>query len=168
MGTYCRSTSIHRADIKEKWILYEDDDEPIKLTDQDDSQVIKDYHLSLIGKVLNPRKQNVEKLLQTMPSQWGWQDRVTANGLGNGKFLINFTSEVKSVLRKGSFHYNFCMFVLVRREPIVHDDYPLVIPFWVELVGIPLHLWTVKNMKRIGGRLGHIDTIELSEGRDDH
>lgn len=57
------------------------------------------------------------------------------------------------------------MFVLVRWEPIVHDDYPWIIPFWVELVGIPLHLWTDDNLRRIGGRLGHVDTIELSEGR---
>ncbi|KAF2538905.1 hypothetical protein F2Q68_00021356 [Brassica cretica] len=33
--------------------------------------------------------------------------------------------------------------------------------------GIPLHLWTVKNLKSIGGRLGHVDTdsIQVAEGR---
>ncbi|KAF3596701.1 hypothetical protein DY000_02021670 [Brassica cretica] len=134
MGSSHRSMSAHMADIKGKGFLYEDDDEPIKLIDQDDSHVIKEYHLSLIGKVVNLKKHNVEKLLQTMPTQWGVQDRVNANDLGNGKFLINFTSkeDLNSVLRK---------------------------------VGIPLHLWTVKNMRSIGGRLGHVDTIELSEGR---
>lgn len=30
-------------------------------------------------------------------------------------------------------------------------------------MGIPLHFWTVENMKNIGGRLGHVDTIELTE-----
>ncbi|KAF3609569.1 hypothetical protein DY000_02049310 [Brassica cretica] len=169
MGSSYRSKSAHMADIKGKGILYEDDDAPIKLTDQDDSHVTKEYYLSLIGKVFNPKKQNVEKLLQTVPTQWGVQERVTANDLGNGKFLINFTSEedLKSVLGKVPFHFNYCMFVLVRWEPIVHGDYPWIIPFWVELVGIPLHLRTVKNMKSIGGRLGHVneDTIELSAGR---
>ena len=57
------------------------------------------------------------------------------------------------------------MFVLVRWEPVVHDDYPWIIPFWVEITGIPLHLWTIKNLRNIGGRLGHIDTVELSAGR---
>ena len=56
------------ADLKGKGILYEDDDEPIRLTDQDGSQVIKEFRMSLIGKVLNAKKQNVEKLLQTMPT----------------------------------------------------------------------------------------------------
>ena len=65
------------VDLKGKGILYEDNDEPIKLSDHDDSQVINEYRMSLIGKVLNPKKQNVEKLVQTMPTQWGLQDRIT-------------------------------------------------------------------------------------------
>ncbi|KAG2291652.1 hypothetical protein Bca52824_038321 [Brassica carinata] len=86
------------------------------------------------------------------------EDRDTANDLGNGKFLLNFTTEddLNSVLRQGPFHFNFCMFVLVRWEPIVHDDYPWIIPSWTRLIGVPLH-----------PRLGHVhqDQIELMEGR---
>uniref|UniRef100_A0A0D3E8G4 DUF4283 domain-containing protein n=1 Tax=Brassica oleracea var. oleracea TaxID=109376 RepID=A0A0D3E8G4_BRAOL len=169
MGSSYRSNSAHMADIKGKGILYEDDDEPIKLTDHDVSQNINEFKLSLIGKILNPKKQSVEKLLQKMPVQWGMEDRITANDLGNGKFLLNFTTEeeLNSVLRQGPFHFNFCMFVLVRWEPIVHDDYPWIIPFWTRLIGVPLHLWTENNLREIGSRLGHVhqDTIELIEGR---
>ncbi|KAF3569429.1 hypothetical protein DY000_02014948 [Brassica cretica] len=57
------------------------------------------------------------------------------------------------------------MVVLVRWEPVVHDDYPWVIPFWVDVTGIPLHLWTIKNLQNIGNILGHIDTVELTAGR---
>ncbi|WZZ88817.1 hypothetical protein YC2023_117396 [Brassica napus] len=126
MGSRFQSRSAHMADLKGKRICYEDDGAPIQLTEHDDSFVIKEYHMSLIGKILNPKKQNVEKLIQTMPHQWGLEDRITAIDLGNGKFLFNFSSEedLNSVLRKGPFHYNYCMFVLVRWEPIVHDDYP--------------------------------------------
>lgn len=142
MGLSFRHKSSHLADIKGKSILYEDDDELIKLTDQDDLKIIDESRLSLIGKILNPKKQNVEKLIQKMPLHWGLADRIVANDLGNGKFLLNFSSEdnLNSVLRQGLFHFNFCMFVLVRWEPIVHDDYPWIIPFWVQLIGIPLHL----------------------------
>ena len=101
MGSSYRNKSNHLADIKGKGILYEDDDEPIKLTDQDNAQNIKEFWLSLIGKILNPKKKNVEKLLQKMPSQWGMDDRIVANDLGNGKFLLNFSSEddLNSVLQ---------------------------------------------------------------------
>ncbi|KAF2575765.1 hypothetical protein F2Q70_00003234 [Brassica cretica] len=57
------------------------------------------------------------------------------------------------------------MVVLVRWEPVVHDDYPWVIPFWVDVTGIPLHLWTIKNLQNIGNILGHINTVELTAGR---
>lgn len=80
--------SVHMTDVKGKGICYEKDDEPIQLTDQDDSPTIRDYRLSLIGKILNPKKQSVEKLIQTMPVQWEMQDKITANDLGNGKFLL--------------------------------------------------------------------------------
>ena len=169
MGSSYRSKSSHMADIKGKGILYEDDDEPIKLTDHDVSQNINEFKLSLIGKILNPKKQSVEKLLQKMPVQWGMEDRITANDLGNGKFLLNFTTEdeLNFVLRQGPFHFNFCMFVLVRWEPVVHIDYPWIIPFWTRLIGVPLHLWTENNLREIGFRLGHVhqDSIELIEGR---
>ncbi|KAF2591041.1 hypothetical protein F2Q70_00039262 [Brassica cretica] len=167
MGSSDRFRSTPMVDLKGKGILYEEDDEPIQLFDEDDAHTIREYRMSLIGKVLNLKKQNVEKLIQYMPTQWKMQDRITANDLGNGKFLFNFASEdnLQAVLKQGPFHYNFCMFVLVRWEPIVHDDYPWIIPFWVEISGIPLHLWTVKNLKNIGRKLGHVDTIELEAGR---
>uniref|UniRef100_A0A0D3AM34 DUF4283 domain-containing protein n=1 Tax=Brassica oleracea var. oleracea TaxID=109376 RepID=A0A0D3AM34_BRAOL len=102
-----------------------------------------------------------------MPAQWGLAERITANDLGNGKFLFNFSNveDLNYVMAKGPFHYNFCMFLLVRWEPIVHDDYPWIIPFWVQLIGFPLHLWTDTNLKNIGRRIGYVDTIELTEGR---
>ncbi|XP_013700322.1 uncharacterized protein LOC106404122 [Brassica napus] len=128
-----RVLSAHMTDVKGKGICYDNDDEPIQLTDQDDSHTIRDYRLSLIGKILNPKKQLVEKLIQTMPAQWEMQDKITANDLG--------------------------------WETVVHDDYPWFIPFWVEITGIPLHLWTIKNLRNIGNKLGLVDTIELEGGR---
>ncbi|KAL0650120.1 hypothetical protein Bca4012_092811 [Brassica carinata] len=162
MGSSVRFQSAHMADIKGKGIMYEDDDEPIQIVELEDSHVITEFRLLLMEKILNPKKQNVEKLIQYMINKWGMEDRVTANDLGNGKFIFNFTSEedIKEVLRQGPFHYNYCMFVLVRWDPIVHDDYP-----WIQITGLPLHLWNVDNLKRIGGRLGHVDTMELEEGR---
>ncbi|WZY87157.1 hypothetical protein YC2023_033541 [Brassica napus] len=48
--------SAHTADVKGKWICYEDNDVPIQLTYQDDSPTIRNYRLLLIGKILNLRK----------------------------------------------------------------------------------------------------------------
>lgn len=116
MGSSARARSAHMVDLKGKGILYEMEDEPLQLLEDDGSQAIKEFQLSLIGKILNPKKQNVEKLIQYMTGRWGLQDLITANDLGNGKFIFNFTSEedIKAVLSQGPFHYNYYMFVLVR------------------------------------------------------
>lgn len=76
------------ASYKEKGIqLEEDDDEAIQLPDQEDEQLIKEYSISLIGKILNPKKQNVERLIVAMPEQWCMSEKITACDLGNGRFL---------------------------------------------------------------------------------
>lgn len=123
--------------------------------------------MSLIGKILNTKKQNFEILIQFIPTQWKMQDRITSNNLANGKILFNLLSieDLQAVLGQGPFHYNLCMFVLVHWEPTVCDDYPWIISFWVEITGTSLYLWTVMNLKNIGGKLGHIDIFELSAGR---
>ena len=112
--------------------------------------------MSLIGKLLNPKKQNVERLIVAMPEQWGMSEKITACELGNKHFLFNFDNEedLNSVLNQGPFHHNLCMFVLICWEPIVDENYPLMVPFWIPLQGIPLHLCTHQNLEAIGDRLG--------------
>lgn len=82
------------ASYKGKGILVEeDDDEPIQLQDQADEHLINEYSSSLIGKILNPKKHNVERLIVDMPRQWGMSEKITAYDLGNGRFLFNFDNE---------------------------------------------------------------------------
>ncbi|XP_056854124.1 uncharacterized protein LOC130503523 [Raphanus sativus] len=91
------------ASYKGKGILVEeDDDEPIQLQDQADEHLINEYSSSLIGKILNPKKHNVERLIVDMPRQWGMSEKITAYDLGNGRFLFNFDNEedLKSVLEQ--------------------------------------------------------------------
>lgn len=161
--------SATMADNKGKGIQYEDDDddETILLPDQADENLINEYRLSLTGKILNPKKQNVERLIVAMPQQWGLSEKITACDLGNGRFLFNFDNEedLMSVLNKAPFHHNYCMFVLERWEPVIDENYPSMIPFWIQLQGIPLHLCTELNLRTIGDKLGSVDLIDATEGK---
>ncbi|KAJ4904454.1 hypothetical protein Rs2_18405 [Raphanus sativus] len=71
-------------------LLLEDDDEPIQSPDQADEHLIQEYSMSLIGKILNPKKKNVERLIVAMPEQWGMSEKISACDLCNGCFLFNF------------------------------------------------------------------------------
>ena len=140
-----RLWSAHMADLKGKGIWYDNDNEPIQLTDQDDSHTIWDYQRSLIGKVLNPKKQNIVKLIQHMPTEWKLPDSITANDLGNGKFLFNFATEgtcnlycdkdlftttyaclFLSVGTNCSWLLPMDHFVLGWDNNVVHDHYPAI------------------------------------------
>lgn len=103
------------ADRKGKGILYEDDDEPIDIPEQDTSHLIHEYGLSLSVKVLNRKKQDDAKLIAYMPHHWGLEGKTSDNDLGNGHFLFNFEMEedLQALLVKGPLHFNFWMFVLV-------------------------------------------------------
>lgn len=78
--------------------------------------------------------------------------------------LFNFTNEddLQTVLKQGRFHYNYFMFVLVRWEPVVDEEYPSMIPFWIETIGIPLHLGTAGNLNTIGHKLGLVLDVDAT------
>lgn len=102
-----------------------------------------------------------------MLEQWGMSEKITGCDLDNGRFPFNFDNEedLNSVLSKAPFHQNFCMFVLVRWKPGIDDNYPSLVPFWVHLQGIPLHLCTHKNLEAIGNRLRKVDKIGAAKGK---
>lgn len=98
----------------------------------------------------------MERLIVPMPEQWGMADKISACDLGYGIFLFKFDNEedLKYVLDQGPFHHNYCMFVLVRWEPVIDENYPSLIPLWIQILGIPLHLCTEQNLEAIADRLG--------------
>lgn len=70
-------------------------------------------------------------MVEFMPTQWKMQDCIIATELGNGRFLFNFNNEedMLNILKQGPFHYNYFMFVLVRWELVVDEDY-----LWIQLL----------------------------------
>lgn len=155
------------ADRKGKGILYEEDDELIDIPEQNTSHLIEEYNSSFIGKVLNPKKQEISKLIAKMPQQWGLEDNISADDLGNGHFLFRFETEedFQSMLNQGPFHFNFWMFMLVRWEPLVHDEYHWEITFWTQFIGLSLHFWIKQMMESIGEKLGNVHQVDDVDAR---
>ncbi|KAF3535626.1 hypothetical protein F2Q69_00022242 [Brassica cretica] len=48
---------------------------------------------------------------------------------------------------------------------MIADDYPSMVPFSIQLKGIPLHLCTHQNLETIGDWLGKVDKIYAAEGK---
>lgn len=60
-------------DTKGKGIIYEDDDEPIMLEEQDDSHTIRKFRMSLIGKVLILKIRMLRNCYNLCPLNGKWK-----------------------------------------------------------------------------------------------
>ncbi|XP_013588146.1 PREDICTED: uncharacterized protein LOC106296541 [Brassica oleracea var. oleracea] len=119
---------------------------------------------------MNPVKQEMKPLLYHLPRIWNVEERVVGADLGLGRFQFDFQEEedIVEVLKREPFHFDNWMLSIVRWEPVVEDNYPSKITFWVRAIGVPLHFWAEPTFKSIGEALGVVrrdDAIEINEGK---
>lgn len=54
------------------------------------------------------------------------------------------------------------MIILKRWEPTISPNFPSLIPFWIKVQGLPVHLWTKATIKVIGEDIGLYEKAEIS------
>lgn len=122
---------------------------------------------ALIGKPLNPRKQNIRALISAFPRLWGVADDVVGRVLNHNQFQFLFRSEesLLSVLRRGPWSFNEWMVSIQRWVPNFEYDDLQYMSFWVQVRGIPCQYLTERMVVHIGHILGQfIETDFQSEG----
>ncbi|CAA7032635.1 unnamed protein product [Microthlaspi erraticum] len=112
----------------------------VKLPDFDDSELIQGYSKTLIGRCMNPQRQDVKALIIIFPRIWKMENRVTGADLGLGRFQFDFDEEadIIEVLKMEPFHFDSWMVSLVRWQPEFDPFYPFEITFWVRVLQLPL------------------------------
>lgn len=55
--------------------------------------------------------------------------------------------------------------IMQRWEPIVSDDFPATISFWVRIHGVPLHFWNEKTLDTIGSEIGVVGPKDVKQCR---
>ncbi|KAL0801513.1 hypothetical protein Bca101_056689 [Brassica carinata] len=133
----------------------------------DNSELIKGYSRTLIGRCMNPSKQDVKLLITMLPKIWKVEDRVVGADLGLGRFQFDFEQEadIEEVLKMQPFHFDYWMLSLVRWQPRVERNYPYEIRFWVRVLGVPLQLWAIPTFENIGGAIGKVIEVDIDYGR---
>lgn len=71
---------------------------------------------------------------------------------------------MSSILRRGPWSFNDWMCVTQRWNPQQSDESLKQIPFWVQIIGIPLRFLTLRMITFIGENLGHF--LETDFGGD--
>lgn len=137
----------------------------VRAPDFDPAELIRENALTLIGRLTNPKEQNMNSVLSYLPKKWNLLGRVAGSDLGNDCFQFQFEEEVElhRVLRERPYQFGRWMIILQRWEPIISPTFPSLIPFWINIKGIPLHYWHEKVILDIGIDLGELDTYQLTK-----
>lgn len=125
----------------------------------DSSELIKKHALTLVGRMTNPKFQRVWSLIPFLSEHWKCETRPIGADLGNGCFQFQFESErdLVKVLENQPYHFAHWMVVIQRWEPTISSTFPNQIPFWIEVKGIPLHLWSADLLSQIAADIGTFD-----------
>lgn len=54
------------------------------------------------------------------------------------------------------------MVILQRWEPTLSPSFSSLIPFWIKVQGIPIHLWTEKITRKIGEDFGFVEKVDIT------
>ncbi|CAN7046004.1 unnamed protein product [Brassica oleracea var. botrytis] len=133
----------------------------------DNSDLIKSYALTLVGRCMNPEKQKVDALLVMLPKIWKVEERVTGADLGMGKFQFHFEREedIEAVLEMQPYHFDYWMLSLARWQPRMPRNFPSEIPFWIKVEGLPLEFWSTATFQSIGDAIGETTDVDLDFGK---
>uniref|UniRef100_A0A1J3E2N4 DUF4283 domain-containing protein n=1 Tax=Noccaea caerulescens TaxID=107243 RepID=A0A1J3E2N4_NOCCA len=133
----------------------------------DNTELIRGYSNTLIGRCMNPQMQDMNTLLYMLPRIWKTEGRVAGADLGMGRFQFDFDSEedLNEVLKMEPYHFDYWMLSVVRWQPVVEANYPSAITFWVRMMGIPLHFWAEPTFRSIGEALGEVKAVDIDGGR---
>lgn len=122
------------------------------------------HSLTLIGKVTNPSAQKVWALIAFFTDHWKTERKPVGADLGQGMFQFQFEleSDLLSVLERRPYHYGRWMVILQRWEPTTSPQFPSLIPFWIKVQGIPVHLWTEETIRRLGEDIGIFEEADIT------
>ncbi|CAA7056509.1 unnamed protein product [Microthlaspi erraticum] len=139
-------------------------DEPVALPIDVCTEAVRVNQFSLIGRALIPRRQNLRAIVATLPRNWGLTGVISGRVIERRRFQFVFPSEdlMQSVLNRGPWSYGDRMLVLQQWRPEMDETDLNIIPFWVQVRGIPIQFLTRNVIYHIGDSLGHVNVIDFN------
>ena len=121
--------------------------------------------LTIIGRVTKRTAQKVWSLIPFFTEMWKPHGRPMGSDLGNGCFQFQFENEsdLIGVFEKRPFHYAKWMVILQRWEPTTAVSFPSLIPFWIKVQGIPIHLWAEETIESLGANIEIFEKAEIND-----
>ncbi|KAL9281376.1 unnamed protein product [Arabidopsis thaliana] len=121
--------------------------------------------LSLLGRILNPQTQSVERAILELPYQWGLGTQVHGRILDDRCFQVRFRSEIDLLngIRRAPWVFNEWFIALQRWEDFPTEDFLTFIDVWVQIKGIPLPYVSERTVEIIASTLGEVVAMDFNE-----
>lgn len=138
----------------------------LRVPEFDNTELIRKHELTLIGRTTNPKIQRIWSLIPFLSDLWKTKTRPVGSDLGQGLFQFQFASQedMQMVHANRPYHFARWMIILQKWEPSIDPSFPSVIPFWIKVQGVPLHLWNEAILRGIGEDLGAYESCEILPG----
>lgn len=133
-------------------------------------QAAAENRFILIGRPTIPRRQNIRAIIATMPRSWGLEGLVRGRTMEGRRFQFVFPSEesMETVIRRGPWSYAERMITLQKWSPLMDLNQLNMIPFWIQIHGIPFQYMNrevIVSIARVLGEYIQMDYNEENGGR---
>ncbi|OAO99509.1 hypothetical protein AXX17_AT4G01860 [Arabidopsis thaliana] len=159
-----RAMSVYENDRRSERSFSPPPKKRIRAPTLDNSELIQENSLTLMGRLTNPSAQRLWSLIPFLSNRWNLKGKATGSDLGRGCFQFRFEYEedLQKVLDNRPYHFGQWMVILQRWKPVISPSFPSEIPFWIELQGLPMHYWIKEMLYAIGKEAGEVVDHEIS------
>ncbi|CAA7042045.1 unnamed protein product [Microthlaspi erraticum] len=134
------------------------EDEPIDFPDSPSFRVFDENAISILGRLVNPDCQPMDKMIEDMPRVWRVYDRVRGIALSREKFQFIFQREedLVTVLNDRPWSYNNWMMLIDRWIPTPPTDFLTSVDLWVRISRIPMNYYKLDTITWLARRVGEV------------
>lgn len=138
-----------------------EDEEPLTLPDSPRFRVYDENSTSLLGRLLNPDYQSMERMIDYMPTVWRVYGRVRGIALPRDRFQFVFQREedLLTVLKDRPWSYNHWVVALEQWSADPPPDFLRYMKLWIRIRNIPMKFFTGDTMDRLASEVGHVKEI---------
>ena len=148
------------ADLLQKAIqsMSLEEEEPLTLPDSPRFRVFDENETSLLGRLLNPDCQSMERMIEYMPTAWRVYGRVRGIALSRDRFQFVFQREedLVTVLKDRPWSYNHWTMVLERWTANPPASFLQSMLIWIRMRHIPVNFFTVETMHKLASEVGKV------------
>ena len=151
--------------------LTKEEEEEITITTKSRTDLLEECALSLFGRLLTDRHQNLRALKNTLKSAWKMGSDLQIVEVGNSVLQFKFNSEyqLQWVERNGPWNFENNLLLLCRwRKGLSASNINFThSPFWVQIWDLPLEHMSMEVGRDLGNCLGNFIEADCRTGHYD-